>query len=234
MLDDTCAEGMEDIVSWQPGGKSFRVHKPKEFAANVMPRYFKKIKYRSWQRQLHIYGFRLIKNKKSLDHGAYCHPQFIRGQKDLCLQMTRARMNKGGNSSEGLLKDKLKSKLASLTQKETSNVVSPSHSIEESPASPEPLNLSNQPSFVPQNKSPAAAEWVSFAQQLLTDNQEKVTNNDTWRDGDEMFFEGMRFYFVEEPQDKLECSRNTSLHVPTIPQPQPRGMQQHVLANPAA
>ena len=31
-------EGLSDIVSWQPHGRCFIVHKPKEFVEQVMPR----------------------------------------------------------------------------------------------------------------------------------------------------------------------------------------------------
>ena len=48
MLDDVASNhaNEEDIVSWQPHGKAFRVHKPKEFAKSIMPRYFKQTQYK--------------------------------------------------------------------------------------------------------------------------------------------------------------------------------------------
>lgn len=51
-----------------------------------MRRYFKQTKYKSFQRQLHIYGFRRI-GKGSMDRGAYVHPMFIRHKKSMSLQM---------------------------------------------------------------------------------------------------------------------------------------------------
>ena len=32
------AEGMEHIISWQPHGRSFKVHKPNAFVKDIMPR----------------------------------------------------------------------------------------------------------------------------------------------------------------------------------------------------
>ena len=91
----------EDIVSWLPHGKAFRVHNPKEFAAMIMPRYFRQSKYKSFQRQLHIYGFKRIRSEKMFDFGAYYHEKFLRGQKTTCLTMTRQTI-KGGKTTEHL------------------------------------------------------------------------------------------------------------------------------------
>jgi hypothetical protein len=89
MLEGVAANGHEDVISWQPHGKAFRVHKPPEFATRVMACYFKQTQYKSFQRQLHIYGFRRITGKGMLDNGAYYHEQFIRGQKHGSLRMIR-------------------------------------------------------------------------------------------------------------------------------------------------
>lgn len=48
MLNATKAAGMEDIVSWQPHGRCFVVHKPKEFV-ELLPEYFKLSKLPSFQ-----------------------------------------------------------------------------------------------------------------------------------------------------------------------------------------
>jgi hypothetical protein len=92
MLEDVAANGNEDIVSWQPHGKAFRVHKPQEFAKRIMPRYFKQSHYKSFQRQLHIYGFNGINKKGMLDMGAYYHEEFIRGEKNQSLNMVRQKI----------------------------------------------------------------------------------------------------------------------------------------------
>jgi hypothetical protein len=39
MLSRMDPEGSEDIVTWQPHGRCFIVHKPKEFVEQIMPRY---------------------------------------------------------------------------------------------------------------------------------------------------------------------------------------------------
>jgi HSF-type DNA-binding len=42
MLEGTQKENLEHIVSWQPHGRSFIVHKPSEFVNDIMPRYVKR------------------------------------------------------------------------------------------------------------------------------------------------------------------------------------------------
>lgn len=65
-----------------------------------MPQYFNQTKYRSFQRQLYIYGFDRIKDKASDDYGAYFHELFIRGASDLCLDMQRKKIKGTGLSNE--------------------------------------------------------------------------------------------------------------------------------------
>jgi hypothetical protein len=65
------------IVAWQePDGTSFKVYQPSRFVTDVMPQYFKQTKYKSFQRQLSIYGFRRIQDGPH--KGGYAHPNFVR------------------------------------------------------------------------------------------------------------------------------------------------------------
>jgi len=57
MLEDAVDKGFENIISWQKGGRSFRVHHPEDFAQHVMQEYFQQTKFKSFQRQLNIYGY---------------------------------------------------------------------------------------------------------------------------------------------------------------------------------
>jgi HSF-type DNA-binding len=38
MLNQMSAEGLDDVVSWQPHGRAFVVHQPERFVEEVMPR----------------------------------------------------------------------------------------------------------------------------------------------------------------------------------------------------
>jgi hypothetical protein len=100
MLEDMAKTSNGSIVSWQLHGEAFRVHLPVVFASTVMPRYFmKQTKYKSFLRQLHMYGFHRI--WKGRDRGAYFHSMFIRNKKSMSLQMTRQKL-KGKDSSSNL------------------------------------------------------------------------------------------------------------------------------------
>lgn len=97
MLESVEAEGMASIVSWQPHGRSFHVHKPKQFVEKIMPEYFKQTKITSFQRQLNIYGFaRLI---RGVDAGAYYHELFLRGKPFLCHGMVRVKVKGTGHKT---------------------------------------------------------------------------------------------------------------------------------------
>ena len=91
MLENVDKEGLSNIVSWLPHGKSFRVHKEKEFVSDVMPKYFNQSKFTSFTRQLYIYGFQ--KMPDGPDKGSFIHPKFIKEDKNLCLTMKRNNTN---------------------------------------------------------------------------------------------------------------------------------------------
>jgi hypothetical protein len=87
MLEDAAKKGFEDIVSWQPGDNSFKVLKPKLFAATIMRRHFKQTQYKSFQRQLNIYGFQRVHYGPNM--GGYMHSCFIKGHPELFPLVTR-------------------------------------------------------------------------------------------------------------------------------------------------
>lgn len=94
MLESAGADGYSDIVSWQPHGRAFCVHKPKPFVEDVMAMHFRQTKLTSFQRQLNLYGFRRI--TKGKDGGAYYHELFLRGRPELCQLMLRMKVKGTG------------------------------------------------------------------------------------------------------------------------------------------
>lgn len=99
ILDKHEADGQKDIISWLSHGRAFIVHDVDRFVAESMPLYFNQTKYSSFQRQLHMYHFQRI--TAGPDKGAYHHPCFLRGQPELCLGMTRTRVNGNGTRRPG-------------------------------------------------------------------------------------------------------------------------------------
>lgn len=54
MLEQIEKDGLAHIISWQPHGRCFVVHKPKQFVDEVLQQYFKQSKMTSFQRQLNL------------------------------------------------------------------------------------------------------------------------------------------------------------------------------------
>jgi hypothetical protein len=97
MLEDAETKGFEDLVSWQPDGKSFKAQKVEGFVKDVLPLYFGQIKYKSFQRQLNLYGFSRV--HKGLTRGSYTHELFVRGRKPLSLNISRQKWTPSSHMS---------------------------------------------------------------------------------------------------------------------------------------
>lgn len=94
MLTAVDADGLSHIVSWQPHGRCFVVHKPKDFVEKVMPKYFRQSKMTSFQRQLNLYGFNRL--TVGTDRGGYYHELFLCGRPDLSKRIARIRIKGTG------------------------------------------------------------------------------------------------------------------------------------------
>jgi hypothetical protein len=84
-------DGLARVVSWQPHGRCFVIHQPKEFCSVVMPAYFKLNKFPSFLRQLNLYGFRRL-TRRGPDRGGYYHERFLRNKKLLACRIPRLRI----------------------------------------------------------------------------------------------------------------------------------------------
>jgi hypothetical protein len=94
MLDQIEADGLANVISWQPHGRCFVVHDPKSFSESVMPTYFRQTKFASFQRQLNLYGFSRLTSGR--DKGGYYHELFLRGKRFLCHQIVRLKIKGTG------------------------------------------------------------------------------------------------------------------------------------------
>jgi hypothetical protein len=103
MLDLVEKSGDDSIVSWLPGGQAFRVHMPELFVGKVMKLCFNQTKYKSFQRQLNLWGFER-NTKECVEKGAYSHPLFLRGRRDLCQEMARQKVKGKGPKKAGIQK----------------------------------------------------------------------------------------------------------------------------------
>lgn len=85
-------DDLKDVISWQPHGRSFKVHRPRMFEANVIPTYFEHSKFSSFIRQANGWGFRRLTTGR--DRNSYYHPLFLRGLPHLCKTMKRPGVSK--------------------------------------------------------------------------------------------------------------------------------------------
>lgn len=80
------SQGLESIISWVLNGRGFIVHDPDRLVG-ILPLFFSQTKYRSFRRQLNMWHFERI--EKGPSKGAFMHPYFVRGNKELCSLMSR-------------------------------------------------------------------------------------------------------------------------------------------------
>jgi hypothetical protein len=97
MLERSSIDDYDDIVSWQPGDYCFKVHDPQKFMS-ILPRFFKQTKYKSFQRQLNLYGFTRV--DEGPNRGSYRHNLFQKNRKDLLSSMNRMRNVQSENRSQ--------------------------------------------------------------------------------------------------------------------------------------
>ena len=77
----------EDIISWLPHGRSWRILQQKAFEERVIPLYFRHGRYSSFARQVNGWGFRRVTHGS--DYNSYYHELFLRGLPHLCDKMRR-------------------------------------------------------------------------------------------------------------------------------------------------
>jgi len=87
MFSDLERQGRSDIASFMPHGRAFAIHKPIEFAEEVMPKYFRMSRFSSFQRQLNLYDF--LRITEGADKGTYYHELFVQGRPIVCAMMKR-------------------------------------------------------------------------------------------------------------------------------------------------
>ena len=68
LLADVERKGLDDIVSWLPDGKSFKIHSQIGFEQSIMPLYFSGMSsYKSFRRQLNLYGIYQHRHRPNQD-----------------------------------------------------------------------------------------------------------------------------------------------------------------------
>jgi len=102
LLEDVERKGLDDIVSWLPDGKSFKIHSQIGFEQSIMPLYFSGMSsYKSFRRQLNLYGIYQHRHRPNQDANAYSHELLIRGQRHLCDKIARKKTTPPNKSKSG-------------------------------------------------------------------------------------------------------------------------------------
>lgn len=78
---------LSDIVTWLDHGRGWKVLKPRELEAKVLPTYFEHSKFSSFIRQANGWGFRRLTQGR--DRNSYYNELFLRGLPHLCKDMKR-------------------------------------------------------------------------------------------------------------------------------------------------
>jgi hypothetical protein len=231
MLEKMATVGDASIVSWQPHGKAFRVHHPEAFARTVMPNYFKQTKYKSFQRQLHMYGFQRI--RKGLDTGSYFHSMFIRNKKSMSLQMSCQKI-KGENAVQRHVSGDpnfyssdnpmLQASTTSTEEKQKASCREQGPATvlttdDEKPLIGNSALLLNQEVAGDPSASDQLLDWMEQAQPIISTSPCRVSASSAYEKGDdasvllhwvdhqrhddEGFFEGKRFFDVMETKSPM-------------------------------
>jgi len=92
MLDDAETKGFQNVVSWLPGGRAFKVHNTQEFQSTICANYFQTNLLRSFSDSLRTWGFCRLWEANGTEKNAYYHRLFQNKKPHLCRHYSRAQM----------------------------------------------------------------------------------------------------------------------------------------------
>jgi hypothetical protein len=133
MLETAESDGFTSVVSWLPDNRSFKVHDTQTFVSLISSRYFEQTKYKSFQRQLNLWGFERHISGPS-KKGGYTHPCLVRGKPSLCSRMKRTKKasdkrNKAATTVAVSNKTRTTSRNSRLLIPQTKPLVRKSHDV---------------------------------------------------------------------------------------------------------
>merc|ERR1711865_609731 len=102
LLEEVTRQGLESIIAWSTGGTTFTIHNQSAFEQWIMPLYFSGMSsYKSFRRQLNLYGIYQHRHRPTQDANAYSHEYFIRGRRELCDLIERRKKKTQKSSPSG-------------------------------------------------------------------------------------------------------------------------------------
>lgn len=201
MLRSTASEGRDNIVSWLPHGTAFKVHNVPDFVSTILPLFFKQTKYKSFQRQLNLWGFERIQTGP--EKGAYYHKQFIREDQSLCRHLTRQRASKRISCTGSTAADGGAAAVSSTPPRTTSICVPPSPpTIAVSKHVKAPPRMTTASSFSKKKPSLTAVrrKLQPTSRSLIPRTVSEISLSDGFQDPilDIADFEGFTFHLLEQ------------------------------------
>lgn len=86
ILEEAESNGHAHVISWCNDGLSFKIHNPDQMVP-ILQNYFSQTKYKSFIRQLQVYGFTRI--TKGAHKNTCFHKFLVKGKRFMCLKMKR-------------------------------------------------------------------------------------------------------------------------------------------------
>lgn len=232
MLELAEDEEFEGIVSWLPGGKSFKVHDAKSFVQNIMPNFFQQSKYKSFQRQLNLWGFKRL--TKGPGKGGYtrfeyfvrtnsselCH---IHRRKIKCIIFSSKKTNpafpittsKGENGNGNSIGEQTRTKSSSAA-----SVVSHEQTTKSSSAASVVSHSNSDASSISNDsdcdQSTALTPMISptpIFEYALPFRMSESIEDKCPQTGDCLDFEGRRYFFVDEEEIEAATTMNTTSNI---------------------
>ena len=121
LLDLAARDNFEHVISWLPSGSGFKVHDKDLFQKMILGTYFNQSQYKSFTRQLSIYGFeRILSGAAS---GGYEHRLFKRGDVASCKVMKRERVQHRSRNRSRQKKSSPKEILVKSFKRDTANTL---------------------------------------------------------------------------------------------------------------
>lgn len=197
MLEHADANGFADIVSWNKEGNGFMVHNKERFTKEIVPKYYNQTRYKSFQRQLSLYGFQ--RTTTGANKGLRYHEKLRRGMKHLCREMKPVGYKPRGQEHREKLREKkfADERLPSISGADKETTISLSLAPGPTPT-PEkhtlPAVVSSNSIYVEPSPQPVpVAESSGFIvpTKPCMELSEKLITTDSI-----VFFEGMPFYLM--------------------------------------
>lgn len=238
MLEDADSKNFSDIVAWNPPGNGFLVKDKNRFIQDIVPQYFNQTKYKSFQRQLSLYGFNRV--TVGPNKGLRFHAQLRRGRYDLVCQMKPVGYKPRGTTAKILKEHQQQDQQPSAISSNSDVVVISVLGMNDSEGIPTVISSGSMDKL--STLSPGQAKAVLLQRQknhsslvspgAMSEGEESSSEDLPPLDDEELqdllergLFEGMGFYLtVPTPQTLPDFLPAPALHFSTDPSLPPAGV----------